>query len=301
MESTLRLRVGQLEFLIDLLESEAPGLVAAVRRAAPHTTLAVHAHTAGAELCVPLPFFHWHENRRVPRPGDVGYASFNNYLCVYYGEMDADDGPTNVLGRVRGGLEVVRDIGAALLERSALPARLSIVGQAAAADAPLPDEPQPATPFTPVARAYLERSLGGMPDEIQHVRMLRRRAMGNMAARFHASSALMEAANILFACRQEALAGSVPQASINRVSAALARRSTRWLTMAGLADSAATVARLADWLESGGAGSAAEFAASVEELLVGLGRRRIWADAILPWPRLSRDYLPDAAWLAGST
>jgi hypothetical protein len=98
--STIELTIGDARLSIALDTAGAPGLSAAMLRAAPHDTLAVHCATAGAEFCVPVPFFHWHENRRPPGPGDVGYASFGNYLCFYYGPMSAVDGPTNVIGRL---------------------------------------------------------------------------------------------------------------------------------------------------------------------------------------------------------
>ena len=296
MAERLRLQVGDRACVFELFEGAAPGLSAALRRATPHTSIAVHCQTAGAEFCVPLPFFHWHENRRVPVAGDVGYASFNNYLCVYYGEMDPDDGPTNLIGRVVEGLDAAHAIGATLLDRGALVARLAADGLAAP-DAVLPSPPEPATAFTPVARAYLESTLGGMPAEIERLRELPRLAMGNVAARFQAAGALLALSDSLLLCRLQALQGEVPLPCAVSTAAMVTRRSTRWLAMAGLRQSSGVIQELADWLVNEGPASALEVAASTEEVLVALGRLRLWADAIVPWQRLTRDYLPDQSWL----
>lgn len=296
----MRLHVGDAACVFELLEDDAPSLTAALRRASPHASLAAHCQTAGAEFYVPLPFFHWYENRRVPEPGDVGYASFNNYLCVYYGAMDPDDGATNVVGRIVGDLDAARTIGASLLEQSALPARLAVDGDDGP-EAPLPPLPEPTTAFSSVARAHLASTLGGIPDEIERLRRLPRLAMGNVPARFHASAALMAISDNLLVCRRLALDGHVPMGALVVTAATLARRSTRWLTVAGLYQSADVLRQLADWLETDGPPTAAAFVASIEEVQVALGRLRIWADAITPWSRLSHDYLPDSRWLGDLT
>jgi hypothetical protein len=296
MATLMSLRVGDRACTFELFEDAAPGLCAALRRATPHTSIAVHCQTAGAEFCLPLPFFHWHENRRVPVAGDVGYASFNNYLCVYYGEMDPDDGPTNLIGRVVGGADAVRAIGGALLERGAAVAHLAVVG-VETPDAALPPPPEPVTAFTPVARAYLESTLRGMPAEIERLRQLPRLAMGNVAARFQAAGALLALSESLLLCRLQALQGDIPLSCVVSAATMAARRYTRSLAMLGLGQSAAVMRELAEWLEDAGPASAPEFVASTEEVLVALGRMRLWADAVAPWQHLTRDYLPDQRWL----
>ena len=155
-----------------------------------------------------------------------------------------------------------------------------------------------------MARAYLESTLGGMPAEIERLRELPRLAMGNLAARFQASGALSALSDGLLLCRLQALQGEVPLPCVVSTAAMVTRRSTRWLAMAGLRESAAVIQQLADWLEGTGPASAPEFAAGTEEILVALGRLRLWADAIAPWQHLTRDYLPDQRWLgdlAGSS
>lgn len=293
----LRIRIGDEECIAELFRDEAPSLTATLERVLPHATLATHAQTAGKELCLPLPFFHWHENRRLPRLGEIGYASFNNYLCIYYGEMDPNDGATNVVGRVVEGFDCVERAGARLLHGTFLLARVAVLGAEAQAEH-LPPVPQPATAFTSVARAFLERTISGVPDDIRHLRAVQKLAMGNIAARFHASTALLAITDNLLLCRTQAVQDGMPLPYVNTFAAALTRRSTRWLTNAGLLDAAGIARALAEWLETEDAPTTGEeFASGVDDVLVALGRLRIWVDAVTPWARLSGDYLPDSAWL----
>ena len=94
--TTVAIQVGAHTLAIELDTDNAPGLTSALLRSLPHSTIAVHTTTAGAEFCVPVPWFLWHENRRPPGPGDVGYASFGNYLCFYYGAMSHADSWSSV-------------------------------------------------------------------------------------------------------------------------------------------------------------------------------------------------------------
>ena len=204
---------------------------------------------------------------------------------------------TNLIGRIVEGLDAMQEIGSALLaECTALPARVALLGRVTAPDR-LPALPQPTTSFTLLARAFLEQTVAGIPRDILGLRTLPKPAMGNIPARFHASAALLALLDNLLGCRVLALEGSQPLTSVTATAAMLARRSIRWLGAAGLHETVDLVKQLASWLETDPPRTATGFAASTEEVLVALGRLRIWADAIAPWIRLSRDYMPDSAWL----
>lgn len=288
------LRVGADTLAIELDEAGAPGLTDAVRRALPHATLAVHCQVAGAEFCVPVPFFHWHENRRVPVPGDVGYASFGNYLCFYYGGMAADDGPTNVVGRVASDHGTLTAVGQRLLEQGAQRAHLHAASGARHARVPLDRVAD--NRIAKLARDLLEASLIDPPEDIVHLRFASLPAMGNIAGRMQASVLLLSLAEVIMNARTLAL--DAPE-SLGQVAFGLSHqlgRYARWLAMAGMPG-------IALWLESARdalhapAAALATLGHDLEEALIAVARLRFWVEAISPWHKVDGDYRDSqAAW-----
>lgn len=282
---TLRMDGGAIA--IELDAQHAPSLAAAIARALPHPTLAVHCQVAGAEFCVPMPFFHWHENRRRPRPGDVGYASFGNYLCFYYGDMAADDGPTNVVGRVDSPLGALEALGRGLLKDGAQRAFLGDAEATGISPAPLPLPPS--GELAALSRALLESTLTDPPDDVARLRAAPLPAMGNVAGRLQASVLLLALADVLMNARTLA---HEPQASFAAIVPGLRNQMTRyarWLAMAGLPGTADWLVRARDVLQ-GAPPDAAILAHELDEALVAIARLRFWVEAISPWHRLDDDY-----------
>jgi hypothetical protein len=288
------LRVDADEIAIELDGGSAPGLTDAIVRSMPHATLAVHCQVAGAEFCVPVPFFHWHENRRTPSPGDVGYASFGNYLCFYYGEMAADDGPTNVVGRIASNSASLESLGRCLLKEGAQRAYL----HDAAASKSMPPALPPAgrSRMATLSRALLQSTLTDPPGDVMHLRSAVLPAMGNIAGRLQASVLLLSLAEVMMNARTLALDAS---ASLGGIAASLTHqmaRYARWLAMAGLPG-------VADWLTTArdviheNAQDVGTIARDLDEALVAIARLRFWVEAISPWHKVDADYrISDAVW-----
>jgi hypothetical protein len=300
MESALEhveVVVGRHELVVALEGDAAPGLTSALFRALPHSSLAVHCQTAGAELCVPVPFFHWHENRRTPVAGDVGYASFGNYLCFYYGPMAAMDGPTNVIGRLNSGTDVLDALGALLLKEGAQAADIRIHARPGMESPPLPRLPSQTTALARMSRALLESTLSSPPDDIAHLRRVELPAMGNIAGRLQASVLLLSLAEALMNART--LAQDFP-ASLPTVIAGVAAqmgRYSRWLAMAGLPAMASWLERTHGVLRDETL-RADDLVAGLEDALVAIGRLRFWTEAVSPWHRVSNDYAPESDWMS---
>jgi hypothetical protein len=290
----LVLQVGSNKIAIELDAARAPGLVEAIVHALPHATLAAHCQVAGAEFCVPVPFFHWHENRRIPTPGDVGYASFGNYLCFYYGEMAAGDGPTNVVGRVASDDSLLACLGQRLLKEGAQRASLYAAAEFPSGEAALG---RPAdSHMAKLSRALLESSLIDPPEDIVHLRSVALPAMGNIAARMQASVLLLSLAEVIMNARMLVL--NAP-ASLGQVVAGLSNqlgRYARWLAMAGMPG-------LARWLATAQVAlrpppsELTTLGHDLEEALVAIARLRFWAEAISPWHKVDGDYRDsDSTW-----
>jgi hypothetical protein len=287
--------VGQHELVVVLDVDAAPGLTSALLRALPHSSLAVHCQTAGAEFCVPVPFFHWHENRRPPTSGDVGYASFGNYLCFYYGPMVAMDGPTNVIGRLSSSAHALEALGALLLKTGAQMANIQNHARPGTESASLPPFPSRTTAFARMSRTLLESSLASPPEDIAHLRGVKLPAMGNMAGRLQASVLLLSLSEALMNART--LAPDFPHALPTVVACLVAQmgRYSRWLAMAGLPATAAWLEITRDVLRDETL-RADEFVAGLEEALVAIGRLRFWAEAVSPWHRVTEDYAAESNW-----
>ena len=302
--STIELAVGATRLAIELDTANAPGLSAAMLRAAPHETLAVHCATAGAEFCVPVPFFHWHENRRPPAPGDVGYASFGNYLCFYYGPMSAVDGPTNVIGRLLSPASELDAIGHALLLGGAQRAVVrNLEPASAAALPPMPDRGLPpradASEFEQLARTLLAAALDNPPADISRLRDATLPAMGNLAGRMQASMLLLAVAEVLMNARSSAVMAPHALTPIVASLAAQLERYARWLAMAGMEGTAGWLSRVAPALRTQPL-RVEHLIAGLEDALIAFGRLRFWAEAISPWHRLPADIGSDQSWLEPS-
>jgi hypothetical protein len=288
------LRVDADEIAIELDGGSAPGLTDAIVRSMPHATLAVHCQVAGAEFCVPVPFFHWHENRRIPSPGDVGYASFGNYLCFYYGEMAADDGPTNVVGRIASSSASLGSLGRRLLKQGARRAYLH--DPAAPRSTALALPPAGRSRMATLSRTLLQSTLTDPPGDVMHLRSAVLPAMGNIAGRLQASVLLLSLAEVMMNARTLALDAS---ASLGGIAASLTHqmaRYARWLAMAGLPG-------VADWLTTvrdvihENAQDVGTIARDLDEALVAIARLRFWVEAISPWHKVDADYrISDAVW-----
>jgi len=290
----LVLHVGADEITVDLDAANAPGLTGAVVSALPHATLAVHCQVAGAEFCVPVPFFHWHENRRVPVLGDVGYASFGNYLCFYYGEMAADDGPTNIVGRVASHHALLESVGRRLLEKGAARARLFAASGPASGEAGLASPAD--SHLASLSRALLKTMLTEPPADIVHLRSAPLPAMGNIAGRMQASVLLLSLAEVIMNARTLAL--NAP-ASIDSIALGLSYqlgRYARWLAMAGMPGIAHWLMTAHDTLRAG-TPQLESLGRDLEEALVAIARLRFWVEAISPWHKLDADYrVSEPAW-----
>lgn len=287
---TVTLQVGASALAIELDAENAPGLAAALLGSLPHSTIAVHTTTAGAEFCVPVPWFHWHENRRPPGPGDVGYASFGNYLCFYYGAMSHADGPTNVVGRVTAP-DALDAIGRTLLSGGARRAWVSAASAADDADAMPPRLPPmtgPMRSFRSAARSLLESALDHPPADIARLRRVELPAMGNLAGRLQASTLLLAVSELLLHARTSVVASPRALPSIAALLATQLVRYARWLAMSGMDGTSEWLASAARHLESE-MFAVDEFVAALEDALVAFGRLRFWADAISPWHALSAD------------
>lgn len=288
--TAVTLRIGAEAIDIDLVTEAAPSLTAAILACSPHSTIAVHTQTAGAEFYAPLPFFHWHENRREPRPGDVGYASFGNYICFYYGEMAKADGPTNVVGRVTD-LSALVQLGARLLKIGALRAELLVAGVT---------EPAEGTPRSPSSQLFaraceelLELALANPPAPIVELLQARLPAMSNVAGRLQASGFMMGLAEMLFMMR--GLAVREPNAELPcRLMGDQLVRYARWVEMAGMTSVAHALRAIARNLAPNL--SAAELISGLESVLVAVGRLRLWVDAVSPWHILQQQF-GDDEWL----
>jgi hypothetical protein len=287
--TSVTLQVGAQALAIELDAENAPGIAAALLRSVPHSTIAVHTTTAGAEFCVPVPWFRWHENRRPPGPGDVGYASFGNYLCFYYGAMSHADGPTNVVGRVRSP-DALDAIGRSLLSGGARRAWVAADADVDARDAPpgLPPISGPMRSFRSAARSLLEAALDHPPSDIARLRRVELPAMGNVAGRLQASTLLLAVAELLFQARTSVVASPRALPSIAALLATQLVRYARWLAMSGMDGTSDWLASAARHLESE-MFAVDEFAAALEDALVAFGRLRFWADAIGPWHALAAE------------
>lgn len=292
----LSVQVGGRELVVALDTAGAPRLTAALLAALPHRSIAVHAATAGAEFCVPVPFFQWHENRRTPVPGDVGYASFGNYLCFYYGPMAAVDGPTNVVGQVTGGLRAIESLGVLLLRKGAQETWVRPQGGPAASAAGLPALTGGAAALAHLSRSLLQATLEHPPADVAGARRARLPAMGNIAGRFQVCGLLLSLAELLMQSRTALAAGTAEWSRVAPALADQAGRYSRWLAMAGMAGTAAWLARLERALQDA-PGTGADYVAGIAEALVALGRLRFWMEAITPWHRLADDYGNEAEWL----
>jgi len=227
--------VGEETLHVDVDITNAPGLSAALLACAPHDTVAVHTQTAGAEFCLPVPFFHWHENRREPRTGDVGYASFGNYICFYYGEMSSADGPTNVVGRVRD-VRTLQRLGLTLLEEGAARARLLLPGS----DHPRPSVPfQPGSAFLEAIRVLYHDTHRDPPASIDELRSTPLPGMGNIAGRLQASGLLLGFGEALFLLRGHSSNESMDVLVLTSMVSHELLRYARWLELVGMC----TVAR----------------------------------------------------------
>ncbi|VTU30205.1 hypothetical protein [Variovorax sp. PBL-E5] len=292
----LSITVGARELVVELDADRAPSLAGALSRASPHSTLAVHCPTAGAEFCVPVPFFHWHENRRPPMPGDVGYASFGNYLCFYYGEMSAADGPTNVIGQLISPSKALEDLGLDLLAHGARRARLT----GASTDLPsddtmaLPALPAAAGPWRCSARRLLAASLAQPPEDIRSLCRASLPAMGNLAGRMQAGVLLLAVAEIFMNARSLATAFDASVQPIRASLRAQMGRHARWLEMAGMPATATWLGEAAAAIDRE-APAADVLIAGLEDALIACGRLRFWAEAVSPWHRLA-DMGPDSNW-----
>lgn len=290
----ITLRVGSDTIAIELDEARAPGLTEAVVRTLPHATLAVHCQVAGAEFCVPVPFFHWHENRRVPVTGDVGYASFGNYLCIYYGEMAADDGPTNVVGRVASDPATLAAVGQRLLEEGAQQAHIQDASGPRRSPAGL--GPAANNRLAKLSRDLLDASLSDPPEDILHLRSASVPAMGNIAGRMQASVLLLSLAEVIMNARTMVL--DVP-GSLGQVAIGLSNqlgRYARWLAMAGMPGTARWLGAAQDALHAP-APALTTLGHDLEETLIAVARLRFWVEAISPWHKVDSDYRDSqAAW-----
>ena len=278
---------------IDLDTAGAPGLTAALLACTPHPTVAVHTQTAGAEFCVPVPFFHWHENRREPVTGDVGYASFGNYVCLYHGDMSEADGPTNVVGRVRD-LDALARVGRALLASGGARARLT-------APSAKPASPtaarHPGSAFLAACDALSAASLMDPPPAVAALTAQRLPAMGAIAGRLQASGFLMGLAEVMFLIRLHAVRGSASPGLLSSMLADELARHARWLEMSGMAALAGQLRDAASALPADIAVD--ELVHGLETLLVAAGRLRLWVEAISPWHVLQQR-LGGEDWLAPS-
>jgi hypothetical protein len=292
----ITLHVGTAELEVQLDTARAPGLASALLRSLPHASLAVHCLVAGAEFCVPVPFFHWHENRCIPKAGDVGYASFGNYLCLYYGDMAPDDGPTNIVGRVSSSTSALESLGERLLTQGAQRAHIA-TGTASNAPsrslASLSDKSR----LAGLSRSLLETTLASPPIDVVHLMRAHLPAMGNVAGRMQASVLLLALAECLMNARTLALQASSSFPTVLASIATQLERYARWLAMAGLHGIAA-------WLDSARDAlrleplRADEFARGVEEALVAIARLRFWVEAFCPWHKVQGDYYrTESAWM----
>jgi hypothetical protein len=297
---TIALVVSGERLEIELDTVGAPGLSAALTACLPHDTIAIHTQIAGLEFCVPVPFFHWHENRRVPITGDVGYASFGNYICFYYGAMLPVDGPTNVIGRVRDPGCLTR-IGEGLLAAGAASARLVTTEGLN----PMPSRPTGASSASAPARGsssfvrasaeLLKMTLARPPLAIEELRRTTLPAMGNLAGRLQASGFLAGLAESLFLLRARLVNDpTVPPLLLDMLAETLGRY-VRWLTMSGMESVASQLAVIA---RSGLHDSSRdEVLTGIETLLVAVSRFRLWVDAVCPWHAVQKGFA-DESWLA---
>jgi hypothetical protein len=288
--TTITLRTGAETIEIELASEAAPSLSAAVLACMPHGTIAVHTQTAGAEFYAPLPFFHWHENRREPLPGNVGYASFGNYICFYYGEMAQADGPTNVVGHVQD-LRKLTLLGKRLLETGALRAELLVEGKTERAAQTTGTRIH--QPFVASCGALLELALENPPAPVTELVRARLPAMSNVAGRLQASGFMMSLAEMLFMARELAIREARAVVACRLVGNQLTRHA-RWLEMAGMPSVAHRLRAIAGTLAPDL--PVAELVAGLESLLVAVGRLRLWIDAISPWHLLQRQFGNDG-WL----
>lgn len=288
--TVLVLLIGGERLEIELDTAAAPGLSTALAACLPHGTIAVHAQTAGPEFCVPVPFFHWHENRRVPAVGDVGYASFGNYACFYYGAMSQADGPTNVIGRVDD-LDTLSRIGKRLLSAGAASARLLPARPVAAGKVV---QAAPSSHFTTACGHFFQANLAHPPQAIRELREAALPGMGNMAGRLQAAGFLMGFAETLFLLRAHIVDGSIGLDHLLRMFVEVSGRYARWFEMSGMPSAALALSAIA---RAAAEPSKAEFLAGLESLLVSTGRLRLWADAVSPWHLLQSSF-GDEAWAA---
>lgn len=271
----------------------APSVTAALLTAVPHDTVAVHAQTAGAEFCVPVPFFHWHENRREPQTGDVGYASFGNYVCFYYGAMSEADGPTNVIGRVRD-LDVLTRVGQALLTTGGARARLLSNG---ATLLPTVNATEEASAFEMACGGLLAAALGDTPPAVAELTGKRIPAMGALAGRLQAGGFLMGLAETLFLLRTHAVDRSADPSLLAKMLTGELARYGRWLEMSGMTSVTQLLYEVASAVPP--EITVRELASGLETLLVAVSRLRLWVEAISPWHVL-QERLGTEDWLAPS-
>lgn len=294
--SEVSVTVGDRRLSFALDTANAPGLSAALLSSLPHSTLAVHCQTAGAEFCVPVPWFHWHENRRPPQTGDVGYASFGSYLCFYYGAMHAADGPTNVIGRLVSPNGELAELGRALLAGGAQRARVGAEHAPGATEAPLPALPPDSSSPVVLARELLVSALAPRPADIDALRRAALPAMGNIAGRLQTSTLLLAIAEVLFMARWQVLATQTDVAATTAAMAAQLERYGRWLAMAGMSGTGEWISRFSQALR-GEVLPPAQLVAGLEEALVAFGRLRFWSEAISPWHRVGIAVGPDRGWI----
>lgn len=112
----MKLKFGNQEVGIDLLETQAPKTTAGIRDLLPFKAHAVHSKFAGYEIMIPIPAVLERENQvENVGPGDVGYYLDNGILCLFYGKIDPF-AAVNLVGKVTVGLDALEQFGTMLLQ-----------------------------------------------------------------------------------------------------------------------------------------------------------------------------------------
>jgi hypothetical protein len=107
----LKITIGDVVAIADLLEAEAPKTVAAVWANLPIDGLLNHANFSGEEATIACYGLMWEkENQQFDtQHGDLGYFVQGPAICVYYGTMRVIS-PGNVFARIVTNLDAIKAV-----------------------------------------------------------------------------------------------------------------------------------------------------------------------------------------------
>ena len=273
------LTIGGRPVRIVLLDDAAPTICSAFRACLPLDSFAVHAKFAGEELIAMLPFYEGPENE-VPSvaPGDIGYYSARQTLCLFYGEI-MPFASVSLFARVHpDDLDTAQEAGRAVL--SGGPAAVSI-GDEQGSKAPL-RRGLVASIESEVLQA-LDDIWSREPADVSALRTFDRPPMGNMPCVLYANFDLFWIVENLLVFRGLASDEALSPRQLARTMAALTRKTQNRLAHWGFPEACALLGRVSDHLDQSPRPTRRGLVALIDGLVLYTNRLQAWVDAMAPW------------------